>query len=171
MADSLDGQAGMECDCLTLAVRDVESFARGRLHRTLEKLVIYTLMAISRPFSGLAGVPDLSLGPYQLKVSTVAKFRSAPMSRQGRWLLLEREAAQQVVAECFVEAQAAGHARRRIHEALEYGESVGMDRFAATAMLYSGELPTAFFNPYQTRLRARYLVRHRRCGAVGGAGG
>jgi hypothetical protein len=89
-------------------------------------------------------------------------------NRIGAWLRLESEAAQQVVAECVTERLAVGHARHRIQEALEYGESIGLDRFAATAMVYSGELPTALFTPYQTRLRTRYLLRHRNCDALGG---
>lgn len=153
------------CECLTLAVLDVESFARGRWHRAIEELAIRLFIALSRPRSGLVRLPDLSLGRYQLKLSTVARFRAAPFQRKGRWLWLDKDEARQAVADCLVGPLARTHARRRIQEAIEYGVSRGLDRFAATAMVYAGELPTAYFNPYQTRLRARYVVRHRSCGA------
>jgi hypothetical protein len=168
MVDRHQAQANPDCECLTLAVRDVESFARGRGHRAIERVVIRALIVLSRSRSGLVRLPDLSLGPYQLKVSTVARFHSIPIRQLGRWVRIEGEAARQVVAECFAEPLAAGHAKRRIREALEFGESIGLDPFAATAMVYSGELPTALFNPYQARIRVRYLIRHRSCGAQGG---
>lgn len=168
IADRATQVAHTRCDCLTLAVRDVESFARGRLQRAIEQIAIRTFIACARSSSGLVRIPNLSLGPYQLKVSTVARFRSIPFRSDGVWLRLEIAAARQVVAECFAEPLAAGHARRRIQEALDFGESMGIDRFAATALVYSGERRTAYFNPYQTRLRARYVLRHRRCGLAGG---
>lgn len=161
VAEPTDQGTG-RCDCLTLAVRDVESFARGPAHRAIERFVIRFLMAFSRRQSGVR-LPNLSLGRYQLKVSTVARYSSVPFEQDGTWLRLEKASARRIVTECLAEPTAARHARRRIDEALAVGWSLRLDPFAATAMVYAGEMPGTFTNPYQTRLRARYRIRHRTC--------
>jgi hypothetical protein len=155
-------QGMKQCDCLTLAVRDLESFARGPVHRSIEHFIVRFLMALSYRQSGVR-LLNLSLGRYQLKVSTVARYGSIPFEREDRWLRLDKASAKRIVTECFAEATAERHARRRIAEALAVGRSLGLNPFEATAMVYAGEMPTTLANPYQTRLRARYQIRHRSC--------
>jgi hypothetical protein len=153
----------LDCDCLLFAVRDVESFARGRGHQAIERAVIRLFIAFSSPRGDLVRLPNLSLGPYQLRISTVGRFLGVPLLRNGRWVLLQRHSAREVLTECLDERRAAQHARHRVHEALVHADRVGMDTFAAIAMVYSGELPTALVRPYEARLRKRYNIRHRTC--------
>ena len=110
-------------------------------------------------------LPDLSLGPYQLKMSTVAADHAIPAGRNGRWLRLSPKDARRIVAECMDEGLAAEHARRRIRNALAFAAAGYLDAFAATALLYAGELPSTWGTPYQKRLRVRFEVRHRACGS------
>lgn len=152
-----------ECDCLTLSVRDIESFARGPVSRAIEHLVIRGIIALAGRGSTRIRIPDLSIGMYQLKMSTVARFHALCFERDERWMSIDRDEAVRVVADCMTEPVAARHARRRLGEALEIGRLQRLDPFSAAALVYAGELPTTFGTPYQARLRARFRLRHRAC--------
>ncbi len=164
MTDRCSPEPALACDCLLLAVRDVESLARGRWIRAAEQGLLRLFLALGSPGSRIARIPNVSIGPYQLRLSTVALLRSIPMRREGRWLRIDRVRARQLMAECLAESDAAGHAQAEVAKALKYGRATGIDGFAATAMVYAGELPTALLHPYRLRLRARYDIRHRACG-------
>jgi hypothetical protein len=153
------------CDCLLMSVRDLETFARGELTRHVESLIVRAAIVTSSLTSRSVKVPDLSLGPYQLRLSTVARFLSVSFERDGKWLRMEKDDAARVASGCLTEATARMHARRRIGEALEEATIRHLDPFAATAMVYAGELPLTIGSPYQTRLRIRYRLRHYMCAA------
>jgi len=157
------GYPASGCDCLTLSVRDVESFARGPVSRAIEHLVIRVFIGLAGTRSRRIRIPDLSIGAYQLRISTVARLRSDPFERDGKWIRLDRDAARQIVADCMTDSLAYGHARRRIREALAVGSSQRLGAFAAAALVYAGELPTTLGTPYQARLQTRFRLRHRSC--------
>jgi hypothetical protein len=155
-----------DCECLTFAVRDIESFARGRLTQALEYLVIRFLITVAGRRSRRTHeilVPDFSLGPFQLKLSTVARLRPLPFERDGRRIRLDRNDAITLVEACMTESTAFCYARRRIAEATAVRTSQRLDDFSAVALVYAGELPTSRGTPYQTRLRVRFLMRHSAC--------
>ncbi len=157
MGISLDAQAqDLVCGCLISAVGDLEGFARGPLTQWFERSIVFTFARLAR--LGLIGkVPDLSVGPYQVRLSTAARLTGTPHSRDGRWLIAEAHDILQLARSCVDRRRSSVIAAACIAEALERWPH--LDPFAAVAIGYAGEsLPRG---PYQSRLRRRYTIRSR----------
>jgi hypothetical protein len=146
------------CDCALGGVEVLEGLARPRLLRMLEWVVL--LGSIPRCWALRAPIPDMSLGPYQLRLSTIAMATGGIGAREhqisvSRWtfgllrVALSRkqsaEVAWLVLAPCFTAAGTRGVVAR-------------------IASVYNGERPSAGrLGTYAHRLLIVVQAKARRC--------
>lgn len=140
-----------DCACLIEAVRRTEVSFRPIWIRMLEWLTFAAAVIARGAVRG--ELPDLSLGPYQIRLSTAAAFSDIELARVGRRILPgQARKACRAASAALVPARAKHFAARRIGEALQFGRRDGLSVIASVARTYAGELPSSLCRPYAARL-------------------
>jgi hypothetical protein len=160
--ESSSRRSTMNCECLLRGIEIVEGVGRPRPIRWLEWLAFWSQVTIAAVCRG--SIRDMSLGPFQLRLSTIALYERRSIRRVGRRI----ESGQLRVVLSLASIAASRPLSRRVARAV-IDETVGAqgpedDPIAVVARGYSGECPI-WSRPgtYEHTLRSVVVSLHAAC--------